>query len=62
MKLSFAILKGIAIGGALIAVASLTSCAGLKLATPYGDAYTDAKGNLVIAPIAKPITIPLGEK
>lgn len=64
MKLSLAILKGIAIGAALIAVASLTSCAGLtaSIKTPYGDVWTDAKGNVVIAPVAKPIVIPLSEK
>lgn len=42
----------------------LTSCAGLtaRIQTPYGDVWTDAKGNVVIAPVAKPIVIPLSEK
>ena len=46
----------------LATTAALTSCAGLKVVSQYGTAETDAKGNLVITPISKPIIIPLDEK
>jgi hypothetical protein len=36
----------------------ISSCAGLKLATQYGTVESDAKGNIVITPIPKPIIIP----
>jgi len=60
MKLSLAILKGIAIGAALIAVASLTSCAGYpikaRIVTEYGTADF-SKSGMTFQPSGLPIVI-----
>lgn len=51
-----------AAGIAIIIAAALNSCAGLKVISEYGTAETDAKGNVVITPVAKPIVLPRSEK
>lgn len=44
---------------AIIAIAAaLTSCAGVSVVSPWGTATTDAKGNLIVVPTARPIVIP----
>lgn len=47
-------------------ILAVSSCAEFpitaRLDTDYGTISTDAKGNIVITPIAKPIIVPLSEK
>lgn len=51
-------MKNIRLIALAIGIAWLSSCAGLRVESEYGTLTTDAKGNLVITPIPKPIIIP----
>lgn len=55
------VLSALAMSIAGIAI-MVTSCAGLKVVSEYGTVETDAKGNVVITPVAKPIVLPTHEK
>ncbi len=52
------LLSATLLAAGLLATGLISSCAGLKLATQYGTVESDAKGNIVITPIPKPIIIP----